>query len=122
MRLVYVLDTNDLQAAADFWCAVLGFERERDQQHPSYLALRDPGGQWPGLLLQKVPEAKAGKNRMHLDVVVPDVAGEVDRVRGLGAEVLRPVHEEAGHLLAVMADPEGNEFCVVQQLGGGAGE
>ncbi|OOC53280.1 MULTISPECIES: VOC family protein [Nocardiopsis] len=121
MRLVYVLDTNDLRAEADFWCAVLGFERE-EGEHQTYLALRDPGGRWPDLLLQKVPEAKAGKNRMHLDVVVPDVAAEIDRVRGLGAEVLRPTVEEDGHLLAVMADPEGNEFCVVQRLDGTPGE
>ncbi|WP_017572513.1 VOC family protein [Nocardiopsis halotolerans] len=121
MRLLYVLDVNDLHTEADFWCAVLGFERE-EGQHPTYLTLRDPDGRWPNLLLQKVPEPRSGKNRMHLDMVVPDVAAEIDRVRGLGARVLRPTFEEDGHLLAVMADPEGNEFCVVQQLDGATGE
>ncbi|WP_435111715.1 VOC family protein [Nocardiopsis synnemataformans] len=121
MRLVCVLDTNDLHAAADFWCAALGFERE-EGQHPVYLALKDPNGRWPDLVLQKVPEPRPGKNRMHLDLLVHDVAAEIERVRALGAEVLRPTYEEDGHLLAVMADPEGNEFCVVQRLDGTLGE
>ncbi|MEU0487950.1 MULTISPECIES: VOC family protein [Nocardiopsis] len=120
MRLVCVLDTGDLRAAADFWCAVLGFERE-EAQHGPYLALRDPGGRWPDLLLQQVPEPKAGKNRMHLDMVVHDVEAEIARVRALGARVLRPVFEEDGHLLAVLADPEGNEFCLVERLDGTLG-
>ncbi|WP_159940966.1 MULTISPECIES: VOC family protein [unclassified Nocardiopsis] len=121
MRLVCVLDTNDPRAAADFWSAALGFEPVEDG-HPVYRALRDPGGRWPDLLLQKVPEPRPGKNRMHLDLVVYDLAAEVDRVCALGARVLRPAYEEDGHLLAVMADPEGNEFCVVQRLDGTLGD
>jgi predicted enzyme related to lactoylglutathione lyase len=117
VRLVWVLDTNDLHAAADFWCAALGFERE-EGQHPVYLALKDPDGRWPDLVLQKVPEPRSGKNRMHPDLVVHDLDAEVERLRALGAEVLRPAYEEDGHLLVVLADPEGNEFCVVQRLDG----
>ncbi|MFL1430684.1 MULTISPECIES: VOC family protein [unclassified Nocardiopsis] len=120
MRLVCVLDTNDLRAAADFWCAVLGFEREKNG-NSTYLALRDPGGKWPDLLLQRVPEPRTGKNRMHLDLVVHDVEAEVARVRALGARVLRPAFEEDEHLLAVLADPEGNEFCLVERLDGTLG-
>ncbi|CAL9397068.1 hypothetical protein SUDANB121_01390 [Nocardiopsis dassonvillei] len=119
MRLVCVLDTNDLRAAADFWCAALGFERQ--EEGPVYLGLRDPGGRWPDLLLQKVPEPKAGKNRMHLDMVVHDLEAETERVRALGARVLRPAFEEDGHRLAVLADPEGNEFCLVERLDGTLG-
>ena len=122
MRLVCVLDTNDLDGAARFWCGVLGFVREESRRHPAYLALLDPAGRWPDLLLQEVPEPARGKNRMHLDMVVPDVEAEADRVVGLGAERLRPTFEEAGDLIAVLADPEGNEFCLVQQLGPPRGE
>jgi hypothetical protein len=65
------------------------------------------------LLFQRVPEAKSGKNRLHLDVHVGAERrkAEVERLEGLGASVLRHV-KEAGGEWVVMADPEGNEFCV----------
>jgi hypothetical protein len=65
------------------------------------------------LLFQRVPEAKTVKNRLHLDLHPGDDlrAGEVERLRGLGASVLREVKEPSGAWV-VMADPEGNEFCV----------
>lgn len=113
MRLVYVLDTNDPDTLADFWCAALSFERETGQ-HPVYTALKDPGGRWPDLLLQRVPEPRPGKNRMHMDLVVADGEAETARLVGLGARVLTPAFAEEGHVLVVLADPEGNEFCVVE--------
>ncbi|MET8244602.1 VOC family protein [Streptomyces sp. NPDC005202] len=65
------------------------------------------------LLFQRVPEAKTVKNRLHLDLHPGEDrrAGEVERLEGLGASVLRHVKEPAGEWV-VMADPEGNEFCV----------
>ncbi|MHB9852902.1 VOC family protein [Streptomyces krungchingensis] len=65
------------------------------------------------LLFQRVPEAKTVKNRLHLDLhTAPgERAAEVERLTELGASVLRHVKEPAGEW-AVMADPEGNEFCV----------
>jgi hypothetical protein len=65
------------------------------------------------LLFQRVPEPKSGKNRLHLDLH-PEPGrrdAEVERLRGLGARVLREVRE-AGGAWVVMSDPEGNEFCV----------
>ncbi|WP_017587126.1 VOC family protein [Nocardiopsis ganjiahuensis] len=124
MRLAYVLDTNDLETAADFWCAALSFEREPGQ-HPVYVALKDPGGRWPDLLLQLVPEPRPGKNRMHMDLVVADHAAETARLVGLGARVLTPARAEDGHVVVVLADPEGNEFCVVEsptETGSGSGD
>ena len=59
-------------------------------------------------MVQRVPEPKTAKNRMHFDLRVPGaIADEVRRLQGLGARVLRP-----GEDLVVMQDPEGNEFCV----------
>jgi predicted enzyme related to lactoylglutathione lyase len=67
----------------------------------------------PKLLLQRVDEAKAGKNRMHLDIDSPDVDGEVARLEGLGARRLEAdARTEFNSRWVVMADPEGNEFCV----------
>ncbi|MFE1312304.1 VOC family protein [Streptomyces sp. NPDC058755] len=65
------------------------------------------------LLFQRVPEAKSGKNRLHLDLHpgAERRADEVARLTTLGARVLREVKEPAG-AWTVMADPEGNEFCV----------
>lgn len=65
------------------------------------------------LLFQRVPETKTVKNRLHLDLhPAPGTRdAEVERLEALGASVLRRV-EEAGGAWTVMADPEGNEFCV----------
>ncbi|MGW7257075.1 VOC family protein [Streptomyces sp. NPDC054834] len=65
------------------------------------------------LLFQRVPEAKTGKNRLHLDLHPGEGRrdAEVERLEALGAQVLRRVKEPAGEWV-VMADPEGNEFCV----------
>ncbi|MFC4503706.1 MULTISPECIES: VOC family protein [Streptomyces] len=65
------------------------------------------------LLFQRVPESKTVKNRLHLDLH-PGAglrSGEVERLTGLGATALREVDEPSGAWV-VMADPEGNEFCV----------
>jgi predicted enzyme related to lactoylglutathione lyase len=69
----------------------------------------DTGAQ---LLLQKVVEAKAGKNRMHLDITCADVPGEVARLEALGARRISDDVGEHGMHWVVLADPEGNEFCV----------
>ncbi|MFC4560951.1 VOC family protein [Nocardiopsis mangrovi] len=118
MRLVYVLDTNDLRLAGEFWTAALGFEPVDVPNRP-YLELKDPNGRWPDLLLQEVPEPKTGKNRMHLDMVVPDLHAEVPRLLALGAVHREGPVEEAHHRVVVLADPEGNEFCVIDHLTGG---
>jgi predicted enzyme related to lactoylglutathione lyase len=112
VRLLYVLDCSDADALADFWAAALGFRRGRF--HPPYVRLRDPADRWPNLLLQQVPEPKTVKNRMHLDIQTTDLPAEVERLRALGAVILVPAHDDAGFGTAVLADPQGNEFCVIQ--------
>jgi glyoxalase superfamily protein len=62
----------------------------------------------PRLWFQRVPECRTVKNRVHLDLRADSVGTEVERLTGLGATVLAR-HE--GHV--VLADPEGNEFCVM---------
>jgi predicted enzyme related to lactoylglutathione lyase len=112
MRLLVVLDCVDADALADFWASALGFRR--DAFDPPYVRLIDPKERWPNLLLQQVPEPKTGKNRMHLDIQVADVQAEVDRLTALGACVVDPPHDDAGFLTAILADPQGNEFCVIR--------
>ncbi|MEU6912926.1 VOC family protein [Streptomyces olindensis] len=83
-------------------------------RHPGDPFEEDSGtGLGRRLLFQRVPEAKTVKNRLHLDL---HPGGghrdeEVARLEGLGASVLRRVTEQGGEWV-VMADPEGNEFCV----------
>lgn len=112
MRLVVVLDCVDADALADFWASALGFRR--GPFGAPYVRLADPRKRWPDLLLQQVPEPRAGKNRMHLDLQVMDVAAEVDRLTALGARVIDPAHDDDGFLTVVLADPQGNEFCVLR--------
>ena len=81
--------------------------------------LVDSDGVRPKLLLQSVPEAKAVKNRMHLDIETHDVEDEATRLESLGARRLEASsRSEHGSNWVIMADPEGNEFCVCD---GGSG-
>ena len=70
-------------------------------------------GDGPALTLQRVDEAKVVKNRLHLDLLVEDVEQEVRRLESLGASRLtQTAQHEWGQTWFVLADPEGNEFCV----------
>jgi hypothetical protein len=83
-------------------------------RHPEDPYDEDSGvGRGRRILFQRVPEPKSAKNRLHLDLHPGEGrrAGEVERLEGLGASVLRHVKEPAGEW-TVMTDPEGNEFCV----------
>lgn len=104
------LDALDHQALADWWCAALGYTRRRplDGRTPPPewpVPIHDPAGEGPLIWVNPVAEAKTTKNRMHLDVW-----GEVEELLELGATLVRRGDEEISW--SVLADPEGNEFCV----------
>jgi predicted enzyme related to lactoylglutathione lyase len=101
------IDTNDMEGAKRFWSTVTGYEVSSSDNDNTYL--NDPAKSGPGLALQRVPEAAQGKNRLHLDLVTADLPGEVQRIRGLGAT---EVKNFADNGWVVLADPEGNQFCV----------
>lgn len=114
MPAYIVLDTQDPKRLTDFYTALQGV---------AVLATYGEGGQYvalgpnhEGLMLvfQKVPEPKVGKNRAHFDVVVEELDGPTARVRELGGRWLEEgkTHELEGFSWRVMADPEGNEFCL----------
>jgi len=106
------IDCADPRRLAGFWASVLGYEIAEVEDDEAWI--RDPAGVgWP-LLFLVVPEGKAVKNRLHLDLRPTDsMAKEVERVTGLGASAFRYV-EEHGSYWTVMLDPEGNEFCVLR--------
>ena len=106
-----VLDCVDPEQLANFWSSALGYTNLGTYEN--YAMLVPDGRPGPKLLLQKVPEPKAGKNRMHLDIETPDVEACAQRLQDLGAtRVEESPRRELGHTWVVMADPEGNEFCV----------
>ena len=107
------IDCLDLERQAVFWAAASGFE-QRWAEGP-YLLLVDPAQPRPRILLQRVPEGKQGQNRLHLDLGAADMEAEVERLVGLGARRLETRQEHGA--FTVMQDPEGNEFCVVQDRG-----
>jgi predicted enzyme related to lactoylglutathione lyase len=111
----FVIDCAEPEALARFWAAALGWTFVGSDGPYSMVADPGPGAQ--RLLLQKVAEAKVGKNRMHLDVHVADIEAEAQRLATLGARRLADAQTELGSTWIVMADPEGNEFCVCDQEG-----
>lgn len=110
-KLGLVLDCSDPEKLAEFWSAALGYTTLGGAG--GYVLLVDESGRQPKLLLQRVAEAKTGKNRMHFDIETPRVDDEVTRLEALGARRREgSAIEEHGNRWVVMADPEGNEFCV----------
>jgi predicted enzyme related to lactoylglutathione lyase len=106
-----VLDCVEPRRLAEFWAPALGYTNLGAAG--SYVLLVDEHGGRPKLLLQGVPEPKAVKNRMHFDIETADITAEADRLEALGAHRIdaEPQHEH-GSSWILMADPEGNEFCV----------
>jgi len=92
---------------AAFWAEALGSNVDEDStQEKAYVEPAGWGG--PSIWFQRVPEDKIAKNRQHFDLrSVGPISDEVRRLTSLGARVLRESDD-----LVVMADPEGNEFCV----------
>jgi hypothetical protein len=112
-----VVDCLDPAPLAEFWSAVLGVEIAFTGDGWTSLAAAEPGH--PRVAFQKVPEVKAGKNRLHLDVWVPDIEAATLAAESLGATrigALVPV-EQCPEPFQVMADPAGNEFCFVHLPG-----
>ncbi|MEM7285732.1 MAG: VOC family protein [Actinomycetota bacterium] len=107
------IDCVDVDAQADFWVAALGYRRYGAAgQYRSLVP--DGDTPLPKLVLQQVDDPpKAGKNKLHLDLIVGDgIEAEAERIVALGATQLSDTIDEAGTRWIVMADPEGNEFCL----------
>jgi len=110
-HLGLVLDCADPEALAEFWAPALDYVNVG--KAGSYVALFPNGEPGPKLLLQRVEEPKAVKNRMHFDIEVADIEAEAARLVELGAtRVSEAPCSEHGSRWVLMTDPEGNEFCV----------
>ncbi|WP_087508239.1 VOC family protein [Cellulomonas iranensis] len=141
-RLQIVVDAHDPRGLGAFWADVLGYVEEppppgfstweetlqgwglpEDRWNDAY-AIVDPDGGGPRLFLQKVPEGKVAKNRLHLDVGQPGrargeepdkaaVRARADELVARGATHVREFDDPAQGFWIVLQDPEGNEFCLV---------
>ncbi|GGO26277.1 VOC family protein [Micromonospora parathelypteridis] len=110
-------DCHDTYALAGFWSAVLGYARhDEDAPGDPEAALLPPDETLPNLFFQEVPEEKVTKNRLHicLEPVGRTMGEEIERVLGLGATLVADRRHADGTGWAVLADPEGNEFCVLR--------
>jgi predicted enzyme related to lactoylglutathione lyase len=114
-----IVDCADPRGLAEFWTAVLGWEVS--DANETEVEIRPTGTEAktsivPSLLFVKVPERKAGKNRLHLDVnsFDSDQAAELERLLALGAT--RVDIGQGRPTWHVLADPEGNEFCLLRSV------
>src|ERR1700758_1888135 len=107
----FVLDCQDPNGLAKFWRAALDYRVYYADARLAVLVPKE--GIASPLLLQRVPEPKVGKNRVHIDIVADDVEAEVHRLQALGARRIdNGVQSFGGTRWVRMSDPEQNEFCV----------
>jgi predicted enzyme related to lactoylglutathione lyase len=112
------VDCHDAPALASFWEAVLGWRRTYESADE--IVLEPPAGSpedgvAPDLLFLPVPDSKTVKNRLHIDLRPDDQAAEVARIEALGARRV-DIGQAPDVSWVVLADPEGNEFCVLRPL------
>lgn len=109
------IDCSDPIALGNWWRTFLGWRVTYET--PDQVVLEPPAGSpqdgvSPDMLFLKVPEGKQAKNRIHLDLRPDDQAAEVARAESLGAK--RVDVGQGDHSWVVLADPEGNEFCILR--------
>ena len=104
-----VVASRDPVALGQWWCSALGWVVVDDG--PVVFEIQPEAGRVPGIMFLPSPEPKAGQNRLHIDLRPDDQAAEVERLIGLGATRVDIGQGEVSWV--VLADPEGNEFCVL---------
>jgi len=107
-----VLRVDDLQRQTEFWAAALDYV-PRDQSSDDFVLLRPRDGVGPSLSLDNVPSKVQIPPRLHLDLFTEDQAGEVERLKVLGAAEVHWDKRPPDADYVILADPEGNRFCVV---------
>ena len=103
-------DCGDPALVGRFWAAALSRELRADDDGIYFLEAGDTGAE---IVFVSVPEGKTVKNRVHLDLRPDDQAAEVERLLSLGARRV-DIGQTGEESWVVLADPEGNEFCVLR--------
>jgi len=107
-----VLRVDDLQRQTEFWEAALDYSR-REGDSDDFVLLRPRDGAGPNLSLDRVRSELKIPPRLHLDLYTDDQAGEVERLLALGATEIHWDKRPPDADYVILADPEGNRFCVV---------
>ena len=107
-----VIRVDDLERQAAFWEAALGYQR-RPSDSDDFLLLRPREGAGPNVSLDRVRSTVQVPPRIHLDLYTEGQAGEVERLKGLGATEVHWDKRPPDADYVILADPEGNRFCVV---------
>jgi hypothetical protein len=107
-----VIDCADPRSLAAFWMRFTGFEIAR--AHDDWVSIRSPDD-GTRIAFQRVPESKAGKNRLHVDFAAKDEATTARAIEAIGA-TRRWASDDPEDAFIVLADPEGNEFCIVRDV------
>ena len=106
------IDANDAERLADFWSAVLGTQRSVEVDDGRFIFLDGRDG-LPVVCIQRVPEPKVGKTRIHLDLAVEDLVAATERIVALGGAWDGHDLELESFRWRTMTDPEGTEFDIV---------
>ena len=107
-----VLRVDDLERQTEFWETALGYVR-RDETSDDFVLLRPRDGVGPNLSLDLARSTVQLPPRIHLDLYAEDQAGEVERLKALGATEVHWDKRPADADYVILADPEGNRFCVI---------
>jgi predicted enzyme related to lactoylglutathione lyase len=106
------LRVDDLRRQTEFWAAALDYV-PRDELSDDFVLLRPRNGNGPSLSLDNVPSKVQIPPRLHLDLYTEDQASEVERLKALGATEIHWDKRPPDADYIILADPEGNRFCVV---------
>jgi catechol 2,3-dioxygenase-like lactoylglutathione lyase family enzyme len=107
-----VIRVDDLKRQTEFWSAALGYV-PREENSDDFVLMRPRSGIGPNVSLDRVRSALQIPPRVHLDLYTDDQAGEVRRLIGLGATEVHWDRRPPDADYVILADPEGNRFCVV---------
>ena len=107
-----VLRVDDLERQTEFWEAALGYAR-REETSDDFVLLRPKDGVGPNLSLDLARSTVQLPPRIHLDLYAEDQAGEVERLKALGATEVHWDKRPPDADYVILADPEGNRFCVI---------
>lgn len=110
-----VVDAQDPARLARWWAEALGYQIVNEA--PDEVEIRRTPDEMPGLLFTPVRDVKRVKNRLHIDLRPEDQEAEVERLVDMGARPVDVGQRDVGWV--VLADPEGNEFCVLRSLAEG---
>jgi predicted enzyme related to lactoylglutathione lyase len=112
--LFVTIDAVDVERTATFWAEVLGTQTDAVMDEGRYVFLKGRDD-LPVVCVQRVPEAKAGKNRVHLDLGVGDLIAATERVVALGGAWDGTEHTLETFRWRTLTDPDGNEFDIATE-------